>query len=161
MTDTGYIVREVNLAYAREKATAEQSGSLDTLVELVAEVDELVRSFGERLLAARAEAGFANPVISRAAREAVTMSSDAGREVDRMLERRCRRAKTAVQVVNQLVDAANQDLEFDEWRLESIKGPEEELAAPLLRDIVTRKRTVISEMMKFAASSDGQSDSPT
>ena len=149
MNETGYIVRLQYLAYALDKATTQQSESLEALVKLVAEVDALERSFGGQLQAARAAAGTSSPAQSRAAQEAVTMSSDADNEVHRLLERRCRRAQTAVEVVNELMTPAREDLELTEWRLEAIEGPEEELAERLIREIIIAKRRVLERMRQI------------
>ena len=119
MSDLGYLVRREHVQAAIDRATPEDLPRLEGLVEMVAELDALERSLGERVRAAKAAAGVTQPRLSKAAQEATAQSTDAHREIDRLLTRKCNRAESSQAVIREILAVAKLDMRetntLDEW----------------------------------------------
>ncbi len=115
----GYVIRIEHIRAAIDKATVDERPVLDGLLDVVRELDELERSLPERVRKAQADAGIAKPELSKAAKDAITQSSDANREIDRLLTRKCSRAETAEVVIREILAVAREDMKamntLDNW----------------------------------------------
>lgn len=146
MSDLGYVVREEHVRVAIDKATPDEARHLHACVELVAELNVLARSFADRLQEARAQAGIEMPRPSRSAAEAVSQSFAAHQEYDRLLSRRCNRAPSASAVVQELLTAAEDELEFEESLAEY---PVDEPCRRIVEEHLQKKRELVSHLKRF------------
>ncbi len=144
---TVYVIRTAYVTAAQGKLThSSQDQPLRELADLVATVNELEADFGDRLRAARRAAGIADPSLSRAAREEVEASGGAAGRVAQLLERRCRRAGSAVDVIRVLEETASEDLEG--WRF-LLEGSEDGPARAVVGEVVAMKARVVEAMKAF------------
>ena len=151
MTALGYIIRREHIQAAIDKAVARELPRLERFLEIVGELDELERRLPERVRKAQADAGASRPPSSKSAREAMSQSEDASREIDRVLTRKCNRADTATGVVKEVLAIARIDLKeanvLDNWISEN--DPTKAIYAERYR----KRREFVDTMREFIAAS--------
>ena len=148
MSGQGYIVPAALLRLAIEKASQEEAQQLSECEPLVTELDELERSFPSRLEIARAEAGIEMPTLSKAAKEAVAQSSAAGQEIDRLLYRKCNRATTAREIIEELLAVARADMKSAAFLAR--EAPDEP-CEQIVSELYEKKRVVVDRLKAFLA----------
>lgn len=143
----GYVIRLEHIRAAIDRATADERPALEDLLAAVRELDELERSLPERVRQAQADAGVARPALSKAAKEAVAMSSDANREIDRLLTRKCNRAESASAVVREILAAARTDMKtmntLDNWIAD------DDPAKPIYAEAYWKRRKFVDDLRAF------------
>ncbi len=152
MDGLGYIVRQEHIQAAMDEATAAELGSLEKILALVVELDTLERTLPERLKRAQLDAGASKPALSNSARDAVSHSHDARREIDRVLSRKCNRADSAVGVVREILAIAKLDMKeanvLDNWIAED--DPTKQIYSELYR----KRRTFVKGLREFIAANE-------
>ena len=148
MSEQGYIVPVNLLRLAIDKASPDQAQQLEACLELLTEVDQLERTFPARLEEARAKVGIEMPRLSKAAKEAVAQSSSAGKEIDRLLHRRCNRATSASEVVRELLAVAKDELECSEFLMQ--EAPDEP-CLQIVSELYEKKREFVEQLKVFVA----------
>ncbi len=153
MTEPRYVIRQAHVQAALDKAVSPEVDALNRCLEMVIEIDALERSVPAKLEQLRADAGTETPALSRAAREAVSQSDDARREVDRLLTRRCNRAASAQAVVKEILEVAKGDLKAANM-LDNDVG-EDEPVKPVYSELYWKKRRLVDSLRKFLADAKG------
>ena len=144
MSALGFVIRPEYLDELAQKAPTARRERVADLRAAAEELDALERSFPERLRAARG--GVETPRLSESAREWAEGSSDAAQEYHRLLLRRCRRADSDLAGVALLLESATEDLELTSFLA---AGSDEDVAKPLLEELLRRKELFIKSLRDY------------
>ncbi|MDJ0917176.1 MAG: hypothetical protein QNJ05_05375 [Woeseiaceae bacterium] len=145
----GYVIRLEHIQVAIDKATADERLNLEPLVDAVRELDELERSTPERVAKAQADAGIEKRPLSKAAGEAIATSSDAAREIDRLLTRKCNRADSAVAVLKEILTIAKQNMKSANW-LDNAT-PDDDPTKAIYSELYWKRREFVSILRELIA----------
>ncbi len=149
MTGQGFVIRDAHVNAAIEKATEQERSSLQRLLEMVNELDELERSLPERVARAQSDAGIEKRPLSKAAGEAIAMSSDAALEIDRLLTRKCNRADSASAVLKEILLVAKQDMKSSNW-LDNAT-PDDDPTKAIISEMYWKRRALVDRLRELAA----------
>lgn len=151
MSDWSYVIRQEHVRAAVDKATAEELPQLERFLELVSELDALERSLPERVHKAQSDAGLERQEHSKAAREAISQSDDARRELDKQLTRRCHRADSAEGVVREILTIAKVDMKeanvLDNWI------SEDDPTKAIYSELYWKRRAFVDSLREFLLAS--------
>ncbi|MDJ0758049.1 MAG: hypothetical protein QNJ19_01565 [Woeseiaceae bacterium] len=149
MPGPGYVIRSEHVRVAIEKATEQERPSLESLLEMVSELDALERSLPERVAKAQADAGIEKRPLSRAAGEAIALSSDAAREIDRLLTRKCNRACSASTVLEEILAIAREDMKSSNWIDNAT--PDDDPTKAIFSELYWKRREIVGKIRKLIA----------
>lgn len=132
-----------------EKASSEELQSLEQIVGMVSELDHLERTLQERVHKAQSNAGTERAELSKSAREAISQSDDAAREIDRLLTRKCNRAVSAAAVVKEILTIAKLDMKeantLDNWIAE------DDPTKSIYSERYQKRRALVQSLREFIA----------
>ena len=149
MDVAGYVIRQEHMQVAMDKATAAELPLLQPSLELINELDQLERSLPERIRQALSEAGVSPQTLSKSARDVVSQSEDARREIDRLLTRKCNRADSAVGVVKEVYAIAKLDMKeanvLDNWI------EDDDPTKAIYSELYWKRRALVESLREFIA----------
>jgi hypothetical protein len=148
VNEIGYIIQKNHVQLAIEKARPDETRQLGVYLQLVTELDNLERSFADRLQKARGIGGIKMPRLSKSAMDAASQSLDASQEFDRLLTRRCNRAESAGAVIQELLTTAEDELEMAEFLAQ---GATDKPGQQMLAELVLKKRELVRHFKEFIA----------
>ncbi len=145
----GYVIREDHIRTAIQQASAEELLELEQLLVRVGELDHLELTLQERVRKARSSTDENEAEFSKSARDEMSQSEEAAREIDRLLTRRCNRAGSAVAVTREILAEARSDMK-ETNRLDN-QLPEDDPAKPIISELYQKKRKLVEALRGFVA----------
>ena len=149
MSGLGYVIRSQHIHAAIERAISVEVPHLERCLELVMDLDALERSLPDRIHKARTETGIEMPALSKAANEAISQSADAGREIDRLLTRKCNRATSSQAVIKEILPIAKADMQTANFLDNEV--PDDDPTKAIHSEMYWKKRELVASLREFLA----------